>query len=45
MQSSSFNKTFLNPKGEKKLVKMQNLQEYCAQQNISQIDLLKLDVE
>ena len=45
MQTSKFNQTFLNPKWKEIVVKMQNLKEYCVQQNISQIDLLKLDVE
>lgn len=45
MQSSIFNQTFLNPTGEQRIVQMQNIEEYCVQQNISHIDLLKLDVE
>ncbi|MDD3262412.1 MAG: FkbM family methyltransferase [Candidatus Absconditabacteria bacterium] len=45
MQSSKFNQTFLNPKGEEIIVQMQNLEEHCVQQNISHIDLLKIDVE
>lgn len=45
MQSSLFNQTFLNPKWEEVIVKMQNLELYCKQQKINHIDLLKLDVE
>ncbi len=45
MQSSIFNQTFLNPTGEERVVQMQNIEEYCVRQNISCIDLLKLDVE
>lgn len=45
MQSSKYNQTFLNPKWEDLLVEMKNLEEYCVQQNISHIDLLKLDIE
>lgn len=45
MQSSKYNQTFLNPKWEEIIVQMRNLEEYCVQQNVSHIDLLKLDVE
>lgn len=45
MQTSLYNQTFLNPKWTGILVDMKNIEEYSAQQNISHIDLLKLDVE
>ncbi len=45
MQSSKYTKTKLNPDGEQIQVNMQNLEQYCTQNHIDQIDLVKMDVE
>jgi hypothetical protein len=45
MQSSFFNKTFLNPDGAKISVIVQKLGDYIDHRGFNKINLIKIDIE